>query len=257
MGQAKNSAGQDRAFLFDSTGMRDLNSLIPDTAGWTLVEARGINDAGQIVGYGRHNGQPRAFLLTPSPQADLALSQTATPNPATAGDLVTFTLGLTNKGPDLATGITVTDLLPANTTYVSCAATGGGSCGGTGNDRCITFASLAGGESATIILVARIDASTPEGTLLVNSAMVSAATDDPTIPNNTATVTVTVIVPLPLPSPSPSPPYPFLLNAASTQFLSVCSLPRTTDGMLVGRMGPDKRRSGDGRVVVLVAGAVT
>src|SRR6185503_7829555 len=40
--------------------------LIPQDSGWTLISARGINNQGQIVGFGTHNGQTRAFLLTPS-----------------------------------------------------------------------------------------------------------------------------------------------------------------------------------------------
>jgi probable HAF family extracellular repeat protein len=52
---------------FISTGkLQDLNQLIPKSSGWVLSEARGINDAGQISGYGFHNGQERAFLLTPA-----------------------------------------------------------------------------------------------------------------------------------------------------------------------------------------------
>ncbi|MFO1514894.1 MAG: kelch repeat-containing protein [Verrucomicrobiota bacterium] len=49
---------------------RDLNDLIPINSGWVLTEARGANDAGQIVGSGLLNGQPRAFLLTPNSGAD-------------------------------------------------------------------------------------------------------------------------------------------------------------------------------------------
>ena len=46
--------------------VRDLNELIPVNSGWVLTEARGVNDGGQIVGNGFHNGQPSAFLLTPN-----------------------------------------------------------------------------------------------------------------------------------------------------------------------------------------------
>ncbi len=43
----------------------DLNVRIPSGTGWALTEAHAINTAGQIVGEGIHNGQTRAFLLTP------------------------------------------------------------------------------------------------------------------------------------------------------------------------------------------------
>ena len=53
------------AFVYSSGKMQDLNALIPAGSGWTLSTAYSINDAGQIVGYGTHNKQQRAFLLTP------------------------------------------------------------------------------------------------------------------------------------------------------------------------------------------------
>ncbi len=55
----------DHAFVYREGKMQDLNTLIPKDAGWVLTDARGINDRGQIVGNGEHNGQGRAFLLTP------------------------------------------------------------------------------------------------------------------------------------------------------------------------------------------------
>jgi probable HAF family extracellular repeat protein len=45
--------------------MKDLNKLIPAGAGWLLEIAYGINNAGQIVGLGVHNGQEHGFLVTP------------------------------------------------------------------------------------------------------------------------------------------------------------------------------------------------
>ncbi len=44
----------------------DLNTLLVDGGGWTLQSAEGINDRGQIVGYGQFGGQTRAYLLTPA-----------------------------------------------------------------------------------------------------------------------------------------------------------------------------------------------
>lgn len=53
------------AFLYRDGTLLDLNRLIPADSGWTLTEARAINDRGQVVGVGRRDGQPRGFLLTP------------------------------------------------------------------------------------------------------------------------------------------------------------------------------------------------
>jgi probable HAF family extracellular repeat protein len=55
-----------RAFLYSANSMVDLNTLVDASGtGWTLVEARSINDGGQIVGVARYQGTDRAFRLTP------------------------------------------------------------------------------------------------------------------------------------------------------------------------------------------------
>ena len=56
------------AFVTVNGVMTDLNSLLApeDAALWELKDARGINDAGQVVGTGTFNGQTRAFVLTPT-----------------------------------------------------------------------------------------------------------------------------------------------------------------------------------------------
>jgi len=61
-------ASNGRAFVWTSVdSIRDLNSLLDSSGtGWSLYAANAINDAGQIVGYGNHNGETRAFLLTPA-----------------------------------------------------------------------------------------------------------------------------------------------------------------------------------------------
>jgi probable HAF family extracellular repeat protein len=57
---------ESHAFLWQNGVMKDLNDLAP--AGWELEVANDINDAGQIVGYGRlYGGGPRrGFVLTPT-----------------------------------------------------------------------------------------------------------------------------------------------------------------------------------------------
>lgn len=55
-----------RAFLWQGDTMVDLNDFIDASSGWTLLEARGINNAAQITGIGLFNGVRRAFLLSPT-----------------------------------------------------------------------------------------------------------------------------------------------------------------------------------------------
>jgi probable HAF family extracellular repeat protein len=70
------SSFDDRAFLYDSgRGMIDLNTLINSSSGWFLINARAINNSGQITGNGYINGELRAYLLTPVPEpATIALA---------------------------------------------------------------------------------------------------------------------------------------------------------------------------------------
>ena len=64
VGAAQKSDGSYFAYVWSKTeGLRDLNELIPNNEGWYLAEATGINDKGQITGYGYINGKTRSFIL--------------------------------------------------------------------------------------------------------------------------------------------------------------------------------------------------
>jgi len=54
------------AFVWQDGVMHELNKLMDESsAGWRLLDARAINNHGQIVGQGTFNGVKRAFLATP------------------------------------------------------------------------------------------------------------------------------------------------------------------------------------------------
>jgi probable HAF family extracellular repeat protein len=69
VGQSVTAKGQWHAFLFIDGKLTDLNSLIPADSGWILNGANGINNRGQIVGYGTGPNGQHAFLLTPVAEA--------------------------------------------------------------------------------------------------------------------------------------------------------------------------------------------
>ena len=122
--------------------------------------------------------------------ADVSITKSG---PATAGALAnaTWTIVVANAGPDAATAVTITDVLPAGTTFVSATATQG-TCSGTTTQTC-SIGVLASGATATITLVAR----TPNTTgVMTNTATVSAA-EDITPANNSASVTTNVIAGIP------------------------------------------------------------
>ncbi len=68
VGWVNSANDKSRAFLWQSKQFLDLNECIPADSGWMLTQALDINEKGQIVGSGTHNGVICAFLLTPLSQ---------------------------------------------------------------------------------------------------------------------------------------------------------------------------------------------
>lgn len=66
VGTSVTADGSEHGFLWQNSIMTDLNDVIPTNSNLTIVSGRGINNAGQIVGYGSNNlGIPQPFLMTP------------------------------------------------------------------------------------------------------------------------------------------------------------------------------------------------
>jgi uncharacterized repeat protein (TIGR01451 family) len=104
--------------------------------------------------------------ITPVPTAatDLAITKTVNNAAPAVGTNVTFTLSVVNNGPSAATGVKVVDALPAGYTYVSNTPSTGTWSGSTW-----TIGALANGATATLALVATVNATGP----YANSATVS------------------------------------------------------------------------------------
>src|SRR5436190_2114681 len=142
--------------------------------------------------YAINNATLFAVGNVPEVDVDIAISKTASPNPVVAGSNLTCAITVTNRGTANAASIVVTDNLPASVTFVSCASTGNGVCGGSANNRTITFSSLPAGASETITLVATVNCPTPNGAVITNSVTDTSSTIDPDTSNNSAMTTVTI-----------------------------------------------------------------
>jgi len=133
---------------------------------------------------------------TVSAGANLLVLKSDSPDPVAVGGNITYTLTVRNDGPQAATSVILSDVIPVNTTFVSVTPAAGWSCpplavGATGTQTC-TIAALAPLSSASFALVVKVNPGTPSGTVITNTATVSSATTDPNSANNTASTTTVV-----------------------------------------------------------------
>lgn len=118
--------------------------------------------------------------------ADLSIQKTACPNPAARGQWITFTLTVSNSGPETAAQAVITDILPPELIRALFSADQGRTwCPWTGS---YTVYDLPAGGSVRILIRAMIDACAPP--CFVNKAAVSSSAADPCPCNNAACVTV-------------------------------------------------------------------
>jgi uncharacterized repeat protein (TIGR01451 family) len=133
----------------------------------------------------------RSIPVAPGAVTDLAIRIREDIDPATLGDPLTYTLTITNNGPDPAANIQVTDNLPASVTFLNATTSPGGSVSQAGADVVATFPTLAAGATATVTIVVR-----PNQTgLITNRARVTSTDIDPDQTNNAVTETTTVNIP--------------------------------------------------------------
>ncbi len=127
---------------------------------------------------------------TPPPaSADLAIAMSAAPDPVATGARLTYSITVTNAGPDAAAGVVVNDPLPAGVSFFSATSSQGSCTQVTGTVTC-SLDNLASGATATVALA--VDVTAASGTALNNTATVGATTQDPASGNNSRTVTTQV-----------------------------------------------------------------
>jgi uncharacterized repeat protein (TIGR01451 family) len=134
---------------------------------------------------GDDNSVNDVYVSDRRPAADLALGKTDAPDPVAPRAALTYTLVVTNHGPNAAPVAHVLDTLPADVTFVSASA---GCTQSAGQVDC-ALGTLASDASATVTITV-----TPKARgVIANTARVGSAAPDPDRSNNTATTETTVV----------------------------------------------------------------
>jgi uncharacterized repeat protein (TIGR01451 family) len=186
---------------------------------------------------------PGPATVTFTTNADLQIEKSASPSPATPGTDETYTLQVTNKGPDTAENAIVKDQLPPGLSFVSASP----GCEAVepvlvkapprlpagrrrrrltepGPEVRCTLGDMALGAHVTLTLVAHVSSAVTEGFL--NTATVSSPTPDPNLLNNAAAVV------------TPVPPEADLAIAKTASLSTVTAGGQVTYTLAVKNNGP-------------------
>jgi uncharacterized repeat protein (TIGR01451 family) len=179
-----------------------------------------------------------AVLVTPVASADLAVTISAAPNPVAAGGDLTYTITVTNNGPNAAQAPALTSAVPAGTTFVSFTAPAGWTAtipaaGGTGTVSA-TAASLNANDGGQVnfTLVVHVSPGVAGGSALSLSARVATTTADRTTANNSDAEATTVSV---------APPSNAAPTAAADAYTAITGATLTVPsrGVLVNDTDPE------------------
>lgn len=165
-----------------------INIIVTPNAVGTITN---VVDAGGDVFDSNPANNMVAVSTVVSSGADLSLTMSDSPDPITLGRNLTYTVNVTNDGPENATGVTLIDTLPASSTFVS-ATPSSGSCNEPGGIITCNLGALSVSSNTTITIVITPSAAGQ----ITNSASVNANETDPDTSNNMAMVNTTVNSPV-------------------------------------------------------------
>src|SRR5437660_1726560 len=149
--------------------------------------ASSVSSSASVAGGGevRTTNDTATDPTTVTSQADVAVSKSAGASTVTVGSNVTFTITAHNAGPSDATGVQVTDLLPAGLSFVSANPAAGTYTSSTG---VWNIGPLAAGATTTLGLTATVTAT---GAITNSATKTGEVEIDPNGSNNTASTVIT------------------------------------------------------------------
>lgn len=157
---------------------------------WTLyVYDHTVGDAGNIAA----GWSLSIDTINPiNPQADVGVTVAGTPDPCLTGSLLAYTVNVTNRGPAKATGVTVSNALPAGVDFVS-ANSSQGLWTNLGATVVFNLGSLDSEAGAVLTIVARPNYAGPA----TNTVTVASAEVEPSPVDNSAQIVTSVLNPVP------------------------------------------------------------
>ena len=137
------------------------------------------------------DGQTVTTNVNVQSPADLALTKSDGGATVTPGGAIAYTLNYTNAGPDSASGVVLTETIPANTTFYSAGSTPGWTCAGA---TCTFNVGVLGiNASGSAVFAVTVSNPVPAGvTQIANTSTIGSNTDDPAPGNNTGSDTTPV-----------------------------------------------------------------
>lgn len=167
-----------------TNGSADLRAQTTIRAGATAIADASFAVSSQTADPQSSNNSTRVAVSYQNGGADLSIIKTDSADPVRAAAQYSYTLTVSNAGPEAATGVRVSDALPAALTFVS-ASGNGYTCTRTGqNVDCSLAGSLAAGASAAVTLTVRAPTSAQT---ISNEGVVSSTSSDRNATNNRST----------------------------------------------------------------------
>jgi len=163
----------------------------PGAAG-TLTSIASVTNSSTVIDLNQDNNTTTVTSTVVLPVSDVGLSIMPSTNTVMVGSNLSYTITITNNGPQNALNVVVSDLLPAALGVISNSASQG-TISSVGNTVTCNVGTLVSGASATIT----VSAVALAAGVVSNAASVATASTDPNPTNNAASAIVTVVNPTP------------------------------------------------------------